>query len=253
MNTNKELNYRLFLQHENNFTRSSYKNEIFVYSAVQSGDVETVKRSFEEIRPHFMDGKGKLSDDPVRNLIYHLIVCAALISRFCIEGGMSQDESYTLADIYIQKADKCNDYEKLLDIFEQMQIDYTTRMSQIKKNNIVSIHIRKCMDYIYSHLDEKITVGSLADYLKLNPNYLSKLFQKETGMNISEFIMKAKISTAENMLKYSDFSYLDISLALGFSTQSYFISSFKKIAGMTPKEYREKNYMKNTFTNKSGE
>ena len=41
------------------------------------------------------------------------------------------------------------------------------------------------------------------------------------------------------MLKYSDFSYLDISLALGFSSQSAFISVFKKVTGITPKKYKE--------------
>jgi AraC-like DNA-binding protein len=64
-------------------------------------------------------------------------------------------------------------------------------------------------------------------------------------MSIKEFITRAKISTAENLLKFSDFSYLDISLAMGFSSQSAFISVFKKLNGITPKQYREKYYMLN--------
>ena len=65
------------------------------------------------------------------------------------------------------------------------------------------------------------------------------------SMSIKEFITRAKISTAENLLKFSDFSYLDISLAMGFSSQSAFISVFKKLNGITPKQYREKYYMLN--------
>ena len=91
-------------------------------------------------------------------------------------------------------------------------------------------------------MHEKITVATLADYLNLNPTYLSKLFTKETGMNIGDFILKTKITTAQNMLKFSDFSCLDISTTLGFSSQSYFISTFKKITGQTPKEYRNHHY-----------
>ena len=83
----------------------------------------------------------------------------------------------------------------------------------------------------------------LAEYVGLNPSYLSKLFSKETGMNVKAFVINEKVKTAENLLKNSDFSCLDISLALGFSSQSAFISTFKKYKGMTPKKYRERHYM----------
>ena len=62
-------------------------------------------------------------------------------------------------------------------------------------------------------------------------------------MIIKAFVTRAKISTAENLLRNSDFSCLDISLALGFSSQSAFISVFRKNTGMTPKKFRELHYM----------
>ena len=62
-------------------------------------------------------------------------------------------------------------------------------------------------------------------------------------MSIKNFIIRAKVSTAENLLRYSDFSCLDISLALGFSSQSAFISVFKKVNGITPKKFRELHYL----------
>lgn len=58
------------------------------------------------------------------------------------------------------------------------------------------------MDYIDYHLHEKITIQVLAEFVDLNPNYLSTLFKKETKQTISECIEKKKIKTAENMLKY---------------------------------------------------
>jgi YesN/AraC family two-component response regulator len=250
MNTNKELNYHLYVQKENDFSRLPYQNELSYYRDVQSGDIDKIKKNFALIKNNFMDGRGTLSDDPVRNLVYHFVVAVSLISRFCIEGGMSQDLSYTLADIYIQRADKCKDCDEVFNLFEEMQVDYASRMRSIKKENVYSIHIRKAMDYIYEHLHEKITVSQLAKNAGLNSTYLSKLFIKETGENISDFITKAKVTTAENMLKFSEFSYLEIALSLGFSSQSYFISTFKKVSGMTPKEYREKHYKENIVDSK---
>lgn len=55
----------------------------------------------------------------------------------------------------------------------------------------------------------------------------------------------AKIDTAQNLLRYSDLSYLDIAIALGFSSQSAFIDSFKTATGTTPKKYREVFYQGN--------
>lgn len=243
MKTDRDLNYRLYIQRSDGFTRNPFQRELSFYRTIQAGDVEGVKKRFEIVRKNFFEGKGTLSDDPVRNIVYHFVTAVALVCRFCVEGGMPHDTAYTLSDIYIQRADKLNDVEKMIDLFGEMQLDFTERMHILKKENVISLHVRRCIDYIYEHLHEELTLGILADYVGLNPSYLSKLFSRETGLSVKAFVTKAKISTAENLLKTSDFTCLDISLALGFSSQSAFISVFRKVNGMTPKKYREMHYM----------
>ena len=242
--TDRDLNYRLYIQRNDGFTRSPFERELNVYRMIRSGDTESVKALFEMIRPTFFDGKGKLSDDPVRNVMYHFVTSVAMVARFCIEGGMGHDTAYTLGDIYIQRADKLNDIEKTIDLFLEMQLDFAERMKEMKKDKVISIHVRKCIDYIYENLHEELSLRTLAEHTGLNPSYLSKLFSKETGMSIKSFIIKARVDTAENLLINSDFSCLDISLALGFSSQSAFISVFRKVNGITPKKYREQHYLK---------
>ncbi len=248
MGTNQELNYRLYVQKTHGFTRTPFHSEFEKYMIIRSGDVEAVKRNFETIKSDYLGGKGILSDDPVRNVMYHFVTAIALTSRICVEGGMNHDTAYTLSDIYIQRADKCRTAEEIIDILGEMQIDFAVRMRELKKENIISLHIRKCIDYIYENLDRNLSIKDMAEFFDLNPSYLSKLFLKETGITIKDFVTNAKVRTAENMLKYSDFSYLDISLTLGFSSQSAFISVFKKITGITPKRYREQYYMCDVLT-----
>ncbi|WP_037271343.1 helix-turn-helix transcriptional regulator [Ruminococcus flavefaciens] len=243
MKTDRDLNYRLYIQRNDGFMRSPFERELSVYRMVQSGDIEGIKKRFEIIRRNFFEGKGTLSNDPVRNVMYHFVTAVALVARFCIEGGMELNTAYTLSDIYIQRADKLSDAEKIIDLLGEMQLDFTERMRTLKKENVISIHVRKCIDYIYEHLHEELTLTRLADHVGLNPSYLSKLFSKEKGMSIKSFIIQAKVATAENLLRYSDFSCLEISLALGFSSQSAFISVFKKIDGITPKKFRELHYL----------
>ena len=72
MNTNRDLNYRLFIHKESNFIRTDIHTEYERYATIRSGDVEKVRENFEKIKGNFEEGKGVLSDDPVRNTIYHL-------------------------------------------------------------------------------------------------------------------------------------------------------------------------------------
>ncbi len=244
MGTNKALNYRLYVQKNDGFTRIPFNKEFEQYRAVSMGNTELVKEQFAKARQDFNTGKGKLSDDPVRNMMYHFVVSTAIIARMCVEDGLGQDTAYTLADIYVQRGDRLTDVESITDLFGEMLVDYSERMRTLRKENVISIHIRKCIDYIYDNLHEELSLESLSQVIGLSPGYLSRLFLKERGVSVKDFIIRAKIETAENLLKFSDFSYLDISLALGFCSQSAFISTFKKINGITPKQYREINYMK---------
>ncbi len=122
-----------------------------------------------------------------------------------------------------------------------MCLDFAERMQEIRKEPVISLHIRKCIDYIYENLGADLSVKSLAQVSGLNSTYLSRLFRQEVGMSIKRFVKEARVDTAQNLLRYSDLSCSVISASLGFSTQSMFIAVFKEITGMTPKVYREKS------------
>ncbi len=248
MDTDNALNYRLFVQRQEEFIRADYHAEFRQYNKIKNGDVEGVRERFKIARQKFQEGRGTLSDNPLRNMIYHLVVSAAVISRMCIDGGMDLDTAYTLSDIYIKRADEAKEIEEVVDLIAEMQIDYAKRMRELKKVNTVSIHIRRSIDYIYDNLHKQLTVAQLAEKVGLSTGYYSRLFVKETGMNVNQFINDAKIQTAKNMLRYSDFSIVDIAISLGYSSQSTFSSTFKKVTGLTPKVYRDRYYTKNIQT-----
>lgn len=238
MKTDKELNYRLYIQREESFTRTNIKSEFSRYNDIKFGNVEKVKENSLLIRKNYYHGKGILSDSLLRNNIYHFVVSAGIIARVCIDAGMPHDESYTLSDIYIRKADKCKDPAQVIELLCEMQLDYASRMRELKKENAISVHIRNAIDYIYEHLHEPLTMEQLAMIEKLHPSYFSKLFVKETGVTTKIFILNAKIATAKNMLIYSRHTLSNISLSLGFSSQSAFTAAFKKVTGTTPGDFR---------------
>ena len=123
--------------------------------------------------------------------------------------------------------------------------DYTKRMKSLRKEKICSKQIAECIDYIYDHLHTRITIETLADHVKLNPSYLSRLFKKEIGTTVRSYIQPTKIETAKNMLIYSDYTLSQISSTLAFPSQSYFTEIFRKKTGLTPTNYRSL-YFRNT-------
>lgn len=239
MSYQKELFYQEFVQRENEFLRAPYNPEIEFYSTIKAGDVAKTKELVE--KEPFIDkpGLGTLSADPLQNMKYHFVVTTALVSRYCIQGGMDLSEAYSLSDFYIQKADRCRQIQELSALHPAMCLDYAKRMKNLRKNAICSQQIVRCVDYIYDHLHSRITVDELADYVQLSPSYLSRLFKKEVGTSISEYIRRKKLETARNMLIYSEYRPAEIASTLAFPSQSYFTEIFRKHTGYTPTEYRK--------------
>lgn len=237
--TEQTLNHKLFLQREYSIYHLPYEKEMEFYAAVKNGDIAQIK---ERMLPLCSELLGRLSSNKMRNLKYHLVITIAMITRFCIEGGLPPETAYTLSDIYIQKVDSCDSEEAINRIHRNISFDFAHKMQALNKKNIMSKAVIKTMDYIYDHLHEKIYLENCAAESGLNKTYLCSLFKSETGITISTFITRKKIEAAEKMLVSTRFSVSEISNYLAFSSHSYFISVFRKQIGKTPREYRSRKF-----------
>lgn len=252
----KKLVYTTFLQQEENRYHHSYNEELLQYEYIRDGDM----RSVEESKRLFRTGiAGKLSDDPVVDKKYLFVASTTLATRFCIEGGMDSQEAYNMSDLVIQELATCFTVKDINELHTIMVTNFTQKMYDIHHSpeNIVyssdltdeyriSKPVIECIDYIYYHLHSKITLKELSYVAALSPNYLASLFKKEKGITIHEYIRHRKIEVAENMLIYSDYSSTEIGEFLAFSSNSHFIKVFREETGLTPKEYKLKNFRKHT-------
>jgi len=239
MNIDKKLMHTEFLNREYNISHMAYEREMAFFQSIREGDWEKVRSLFKPLANGEM---GKLSEDKVRNLKYHLVITVALITRYCIEGGLEMEAAYNLSDIYIRNVDECETEVEINLLHRAIIEDYTKRMQSVRKKNNYPKAIMICMDYIYDNLHTKITLDTLAEKANLSPAYLSRMFHKEVGMTVSEYIVKKRIQAAENMLKYSKYTASEIASYLCFSSESHFIHLFKKHTGDTPKIYQKKHF-----------
>lgn len=109
-------------------------------------------------------------------------------------------------------------------------------ISFVKKSNSVVDTIKQ---YIKQHYSEEITRNDLAKTVYLNSDYMSRIFRKEEGMSITDYVMDVRIKKAAELLAYTDKPINETAIEIGYDNFSYFSRLFKKRLGYSPKEYRK--------------
>ena len=89
-----------------------------------------------------------------------------------------------------------------------------------------------------------VDLGMVARAVSFNPEYFSRLFTKEVGMNFSVFLNNLRMRQAVELLEHSDRKVYEIAEEVGYSSLSYFSTVFKKSFGQTPAEYQALNKKK---------
>lgn len=105
--------------------------------------------------------------------------------------------------------------------------------------NVSSSIIEDTVAYINEHLAAPLTLKALASQASLSPFYFSRLFKKETGFTPHGYVIMARVNNAKFLLKSSNATIKEICFGTGFTSESSFCTTFKKITGSTPSEYRE--------------
>ena len=240
-NPEKHLAYLAYINRENEFRHHGYEEEMKQYLMMQRGDPEAVEESQRMMR---RDTATALSTDPLRNMQYLFVACITLTTRFAIEGGLDGETAYNTSDMYIRKLDLCCNEDEVLDLHREMFSFFTAKMAGRKTEKAISRSIADSIEYLESNLHMPLRIDEVAEHVNLSAGYFSVLFHKETGTAFSDYVMQRRIETAQNMLRYSDYSSTEISEILAFSSQSYFIRCFRRAVGMTPAEYRRRYYAK---------
>lgn len=102
-----------------------------------------------------------------------------------------------------------------------------------------SPYVRAMLSYISSHIADNVSVRAAAEHAGLDEDYASKLFKRETGSTMRDYILSLRIGSAKNMLRSSRMDIAGIARAAGFSDYAVFARLFRQKTGMTPSAFRE--------------
>ena len=163
-----------------------------------------------------------------------------LISRTAIANGADPHICQELSHAFLHNAIKCNSADLLKYHITGILDKYIDElcMPKIKHYNIVN----QATEYINHHYAEKITLCMLSNMVYLSAPYFSKIFKEELGTSFNSYLNRVRIEQSKLLLKNNALKLIDISLMVGFESQSYFTKVFKKLVGIPPLRYRAQYY-----------
>jgi AraC family transcriptional regulator len=98
--------------------------------------------------------------------------------------------------------------------------------------------INRVAEFVDSHLGENISLADIASSTGLTRMHFAAQFRRATGMRPHEFLLQKRIERAQDLLRTSRHSILDVALCCGFRSQAHFTTVFKRFVGATPKSWQ---------------
>ncbi len=170
-----------------------------------------------------------------------VIILTALCCQSAISGGLAPSTAYLLSDRYLQAVEESTNISSLGEISKTMLQDYIQRVHQQKcTDSSISPQMKAVCDKLALSPEMKPDMKTLAAEFGYSEYYFSRKFHEETGMSLSQYLMKQKIEKSKLLLKNTALSIQEITDKLNFCSSSYFGKHFRKETGMTPLEYRNK-------------
>lgn len=218
-------------------THGTYQAEQEMLRMVREGDLSLLQY-IDRAAVTGTIGQLAKSGDTLRQMKNAVLVSVTLFSRSAIEGGLSPETAYTLCDRYFQSVETARSLSELKVVAQTMHHDFVERVHVVRTQKL-SREIESACSYIERHIEEELSLASLAAYAGYAEYYFSKKFKREVGMTLAEYLRKKRLEKAAMLLRATDLDVQKIAMRLQFCSQSYFTDSFRKQFGVSPSQYRK--------------
>lgn len=172
--------------------------------------------------------------------------------RQTVKKLLSLIQNLFAADMNAQEAVDMENLTDLADkVVEQMDAEYLCEVlcevidfaSAVRQDAVPDTTrglVKRAAAYIDEHYFEELTLSSLAEQFHVENSYFSRLFRQETGENVMLYIAKTRIRRAQEYMKEEGRNLTEIAFLTGYDDYTYFNRVFRKMTGMSPREYKTK-------------
>lgn len=169
-----------------------------------------------------------------------LITLNVLFRQAAGDAGLPPVYIHSISESIVSSIESSTDRSQLMDVIQTMIDAYCNSLNNMSLQNH-SVNVVKVQRYILKNKNQKITLEDLCNLTGLDEAYLCRLFKRECHMTINEYIQEQRITEAKYLLESTKMPIVEISHTLGYSSQSYFCSVFRKLVGVSPSNYRMNN------------
>ncbi len=217
------------------YVHPSYSLELELVRNIANGDYDS---AMSVMKRFLLMERPQLAFDPIRSEKNSLIALCTVLTRAAIKGGVYTEDAFDMSDAVIKNIETLNTMPDLKKYEIEMISIFTDLVSNVIENKY-AYPISEIVDYIYQNITSKITVSDLSNLTHLSPDYISRLFNKEVGMSITDFIQDKKVESSKSFLLYKNMSITDIAAIFDFCNHGYYSKVFKKHTGYSPVEYKK--------------
>jgi len=213
------------------FTEEIYELLLRVKNAIAGNHSEEIIQSLDTIFEYCH--QKNLTPETVRSLcvyIHHFVMDIHFPDPE--EAQMVMEDTMTLFKRIIDTGDP----DEMESCIRKIAVRFPEKTSDESKDTAHLILMTK--SFIEAHYQEPLSLEQLASHFYISPSYLSRVFKRETGENISTFIQTIRIEQAKTLLKTTSLKSYEIADRVGIQDPVYFSRIFKKITGCKPKDYR---------------
>lgn len=177
-------------------------------------------------------------ENPVPEVLLHFFVHAVHLEmdRVIMEGH----KRFEITDEYVRRMERSETLDQLVELYQDLRYQLYENPQGQKMNKTVS----SIINYISKNYGRNMPLEEIADAVGLSANYICTLFKKEMGVNLFSYIMEYRINRAKELLLSTNLKSYEIAEKTGFSDESYFSRSFKRITGQSPIEFKRSVFYK---------
>ena len=235
----EEEQYRLKNAEAGKFPLSYEESNLFI-AMVKNGDLEQYAEYVPYLDNYAQDTAGTMALSSYKQCEYMAISMIVVVGRSMIDTGVNARKGLNMSDLAMQKIEKCRNEKEVIEVLKQFLLACIMEVRKQHEQQESSTVTKQIKDYVLHHLNSRIVISDLARTLGYSPEHLSRTFREAEQMTIQQYILRERLKTAENMLKYSEQDISTISAYLQFSSQSHFTKAFRDFTGDSPGHYRQK-------------
>lgn len=205
--------------------------EQLIRRTVRNGAAEKVRSVAKQFQEQVIESR--VSPQIIKEYTLRFVMAAVNAARDRKNSDELEELYHTLFYNIMESGTKeklLYEYQKILD-----GILYEESGEEPTENSI----ILNVIELIRQNYDKDISLSAAAKSVSVSPEYLSRLFTKEMGINFSTFLGDFRISMAKRMLTDEKYRIYEVAEAVGFRDTKYFNKVFRSVTGVSPSDYRK--------------